>query len=109
MSDAGSRSMSRRDHRATKKGRPPRPTVLGVIGELLITAGLFILLFVLWELYWNILGANREDQAHRDTMSEMFDTQDEAGLNGNGSDPSVPERADDALGLLNVPGFGDDC
>src|SRR5699024_11191154 len=52
MLDAGSRSMSRRDHRATKKGRPPRPTVLGVIGELLITAGLFILLFV----YGNCIG-----------------------------------------------------
>src|SRR5699024_12102677 len=90
MSDAGSRPMSRRDHRATKKRRrPPRPTALGVIGELLITAGLFVLLFVVWELYWTNLGANREAQAYRDTMSEMFDAQYEAGFNGNGPDPSV--------------------
>ena len=98
MSDAGSRSMSRRDHRATKS-RPPRPTVLGVI-ELLITAGLFILLFVVWELYWTNLGANREAQAHRDTMSEMFDTQYEAGFNG--TDPThrclnTPMMLGDAL------------
>lgn len=109
MSDAGSRPMSRRDHRATKKRRrPPRPTALGVIGELLITAGLFVLLFVVWELYWTNLGANREAQAYRDTMSEMFDAQYEAGFNGNGPDPSVPEHSDDAWGLLYVPRFGAD-
>src|SRR5699024_5857044 len=51
---------------------------------------------------------NREAQAHRDTMSEMFDTQYEAGFNGNGPDPSVPEHADDAWGLLYVPRFGAD-
>src|SRR5699024_11191155 len=61
-----------------------------------------------WELYWTNLGANREAQAHRDTMSEMFDTQYEAGFNGNGPDPSVPEHADDAWGLLYVPRFGAD-
>src|SRR5699024_3510586 len=106
MSDAGSRSMSRRDHRATKQGRPPRPTVLGVIGALLITAVLLILVFVVWELSKTAPGATREAQAHRDTMSEMFDTQYEAGFNGNGPDPSVPEHADDAWRLLYVPRFG---
>ena len=66
MSHAGSRPPSRRQRRA--KRRPPRPTFLGVTGELL-TAGLFVLLFVVWELYWTNLGANR-GPAHRDTIAE---------------------------------------
>jgi sortase A len=38
---------ARRTHR--------RPTVLGVIGELLITAGVLVLLFLGWQIWWNNL------------------------------------------------------
>src|SRR5262245_18888824 len=34
--------------------------VLGVVGELLITAGVFLLLFVAWELWWTDVVADRE-------------------------------------------------
>ncbi len=37
--------------RRTQKRRK-RVTVVGVFGELLITAGLFLLLFVVWQLWW---------------------------------------------------------
>lgn len=110
MSHAGSRPPSRRQRRATRKRRPPRPTFLGVTGELLITAGLLVLLFVVWELYWTNLGANREAQAHRDTIAETFDGQRDAGFDGSGPDPAVPEdvTTGDPWGMLYVPRFGPD-
>ena len=110
MSPAGSRPPSRRQRRATRKRRPPRPTFLGVTGELLITAGLLVLLFVVWELYWTNLGANREAQAHRDTIAETFDGQRDAGFDGSGPDPAVPEdvTTGDPWGMLYVPRFGPD-
>lgn len=110
MSDAGSRPQTRRQRRAAEKHRPPRPTFLGVAGELLITAGLFVLLFVVWELYWTNLGANHDAQAHRDTMVDTFETQYEAGFDGSGPDPSVPDEVTngDPWGMLYVPRFGPD-
>lgn len=110
MSDAGSRPLPRRARRATKKRRPARPTFLGVVGELLITAGLFVLLFVVWELYWTNLGANREAQAHFDQMTESFDQNYNAGFDGSGPDPSVPEEVStgDPWGMLYIPRFGAD-
>lgn len=41
------RSRARRPHR--------RPTVLGVAGEVLITAGVLVLLFLGWQVWWNNL------------------------------------------------------
>ena len=34
--------------------------VVGTIGELLITVGLLLLLFVAWQLWWTDVTANRE-------------------------------------------------
>jgi len=109
MSDAGSQPLSRRPRRAAKK-RPPRPTFLGVLGELLITAGLFVLLFVVWELYWTNLGANREAEAHRDTMADSFSENYDAGFDGSGPDPAVPAEvtSGDPWGMLYIPRFGPD-
>lgn len=110
MSVAGAQPISRRQPRRSKK-RPARPTFLGVVGELLITAGLFVLLFVVWELYWTNIGANREAAAHRDTMAESFDDNYDAGFDGSGPDPAVPEEVtpgEDAWGVLHIPRFGDD-
>lgn len=110
MSDAGFRPPPRRARHGTKKRRPAPPTLLGVLGELLITAGIFVLLFVVWELYWTNLGANREAEAHRDTMSEAFDQDYDPGFDGSGPDPAVPAEVatGDAWGMLYIPRFGSD-
>ena len=112
MSDAGVQPLTRRAARQhstprKRRKRPPRLTFLGVLGELLITAGVFVLLFVVWELYWTNLGANREAQAHRDTMTESF-SEHYTGFDGNGADPAVPGIPGEAWGLLYVPRFGPD-
>ncbi|HJF13784.1 MAG TPA: class E sortase [Enteractinococcus helveticum] len=112
MSDLGVQPLTRRQaHRQStrrkRRKRPPRPTFLGVVGELLITAGIFVLLFVVWELYWTNLGANRDAQAHRETISESF-SEHYTGFDGNGADPAVPGVPGEAWGLLYVPRFGPD-
>lgn len=109
MSDAGVLPLSRRQARkqARRRKRPPRPTFLGVVGELLITAGLFVLLFVVWELYWTNLGANREAQEHREVMAESF-SRNYTGFDGDGADPAVTSVPGEAWGLLYIPRFGAD-
>lgn len=109
MAEAGTLPHSKRQARqqAKRRKRPPRPTFLGVIGELLITAGVFVLLFVVWELYWTNLGANREAATHRDTMAETFN-QHYTGFDGDGADPAVSAVPGEAWGLLYIPRFGAD-
>ncbi len=49
---------------ATETGRRRRPSVVGIVGELLITAGVFIFLFLGWQLWLNDLvvgNAQRDD------------------------------------------------
>lgn len=46
-------------HSATEKPSRLRSAV-GILGELLITAGLFIFLFIFWQVYWTNIGANKE-------------------------------------------------
>lgn len=51
--------------------------ILGVLGELLITLGVLGLLFVVWEVWWTGLDANRESQAIEDEFHariEQLDT-----------------------------------
>ncbi len=109
MTHVGSQPLTRKQQRqqATRRKRPPRPTFLGVVGELLITAGLFVLLFVVWELYWTNIGAHREAEAHRDSIVDTF-SENYTGFDGSGPDPSVPGVPGEAWGLLYVPRFGAD-
>jgi len=93
--------------RSKRRKRPPRPTFIGVLGELLITAGLFVLLFVVWELYWTNLGANREAEAHQENLTQQFD-ENYSGFDGSGPDPAVPGTPGEAWGLLYIPRFGPD-
>ena len=108
MPEVVDQPLSRRQlRRANQRKRPPRPTFLGVLGELLITAGVFVLLFVVWELYWTNLGANREAQAHRQVITDTFGDQ-YSGFDGSGADPAVPGVPGEAWGLLYIPKFGAD-
>lgn len=50
-------------HRRKKRG--PFAIIVGLIGELMITAGLFIGLFVVWQLYWTDFEVRREQIALR--------------------------------------------
>ncbi|MFV0258934.1 MAG: class E sortase [Acidimicrobiales bacterium] len=84
---------------------------IGVVGELLITAGLVVLLFAAWQLWWTDVVANREQ---RDTVSELRDGWASTGPTEALVDPSTPIPAvpepvpitGDVFAVLYVPRFG---
>lgn len=56
--------------------------ILGVIGELLITAGLIIVLFIVWQIWWTDIEANRAQAQAIEQLQEEYGviTVEEAGI-----------------------------
>lgn len=85
------------------RGRPGRragiAAVVGVIGELLITAGLVLALFVVYSLWWTNVIANRQAERESDRVRD--------GWERRGSAPAREYRPRDGIGFLHVPALGD--
>lgn len=64
--------------RAAQRRRKQRPkqgffrTLIQVLGELLITCGVILLLFVVWELWWTNIEANSAQQAAVSQFAQDF-------------------------------------
>lgn len=70
--------------RATSPARrTPLQWVIQIIGELLITAGIVLLLFVAWQLWWTNIDANRTQQQAVDSLIQEFNN------NGRRPGPAV--------------------
>ncbi|SJM43783.1 sortase family protein [Frigoribacterium sp. JB110] len=104
---------------AARKQRKPRRrvSVIGVIGELFITAGVVLLLFVAWQLWIGdmIYGAERNQQGNE--LSQQWAQQatddDDSSSDGSGdSDAEPPAVAapgeGERFGVMHVPRWGDD-
>ncbi|MFI7483746.1 class E sortase [Kocuria sp. M1R5S2] len=98
-----------------RAGDPPRhhtrPTGLQVVGELLLTAGAVLLLFVAWQLWWTNLEAQgshaRAAAAIQGDLGGPVVPQDgvqKTGPPAVGSPPGYGE----AIGVVHIPRFGDD-
>ncbi len=99
--------------RAEKKRPRPRLSIVGILGELLITAGVVVLLFLGWQVWLNdiIVGTQQNDQAHE--LSESWSRGDGATL----ASPDRPDPGDPVVGTapgnavkfanLIVPRFGE--
>jgi sortase A len=95
---------------------------VGLLGELLITAGLFILAFVVWQLWWTDVEANRAQAATISSLERGFGAPPGAASNGSpGSTPTAqpakPARAANqpshwapgaAFAILRIPRLGAD-
>ena len=116
----GSGGPRRRSARAPKPRR--RATVIGVLGELLITAGVLTLLYVGWQLWIGdlIYGAERGAQAqeqseqwqqeyeHRIAASPQA-TQTPAPADTTAEPVILPEAADAQIfAIMHIPRFGPD-
>lgn len=113
-------------HRAT-----PAPTsrtslqwIIHIVGELLITAGLILLLFVAWQLWWTNIDANRTQQQAVDSLIQEFNSSSTSagGTDGQGAqtgtanaapdyDPTTPPVAappayGQAYGVVYIPRLG---
>jgi sortase A len=71
----GPNGHGRRSRRSAREDRPPRrPTFLGVLGEVLITAGVLVLLFLGWQVWWNSLVlAGQQTSAASDQSRKWID------------------------------------
>jgi sortase A len=113
MSVAQGEAVAGRRGRRRAASRPrPRVTPVGVLGELLITAGVVVLLFLGWQQWLNdlIVGGQLETQSQEQSKAW--------GSGGDGPAPTGPSDAEPIVGtapgnaekfaLLIVPRFGDD-
>ncbi|MCI2267103.1 class E sortase [Sediminivirga luteola] len=87
---------------------PVRATVR-TFGELCITAGLVLILFVVWQLWWTDIDANRDNRQLAQELTQEWDRD----ADRPPADPDTPFVAEpvaenSAFGLMYVPRFGDD-
>ncbi|WP_125614163.1 class E sortase [Specibacter cremeus] len=107
----------KQERRRRERGRAPRRGVFGtivqVIGELLLTAGVIVLLFVAWELWWTNISANNAQAEAVHTFS--------ARLQGPVTPPANPQKdfgkpavlaaqpaEGEVFGVVYIPRFGPD-
>ncbi len=85
--------------------RRGRVSVIGVLGELLISAGVFVLLFLGWQLWFNdlVVGGSLRDEATR--QSSTWEGNASTAEPGTQDDPPVAAApaAGEVFGLLIVP------
>jgi sortase A len=123
---------SRRSTKQRKPAGPPPPRsigtrIIGVFGELFITAGVLVLLFLGWQLWWNSIVLTNEQQSNANTLADDWKTTaptasdtatptptptttDAAAAPVNYGEPAVmesPAAASD-FAILYVPRFGAD-
>lgn len=75
------------------------------VGELLITAGVLIGLFLLWQLWWTDVVAERQQAEQVAALSAAFDSGDTPATTPERADPPPPG---DAFAVLHIPRFGTD-
>lgn len=96
---------------------PVRGTIR-VIGELCITAGLILILFVAWQLWWTDIGANKNNSDIAHSLTHQWNREgasappakakgDSAGSFGKPAVSKAPDK-NTAFGIMYVPRFGND-
>lgn len=60
-------------HNAARRPRTVLQWIIQITGELLITAGVILLLFVAWQLWWTNIDADRTQSQAVSTLVQEFD------------------------------------
>ncbi|WP_422115643.1 class E sortase [Brachybacterium sp. UNK5269] len=82
--------------------------VAGVLGELLLTAGVLLLLFLVWQLWWTDVIADREQTGIVQSLQQDWGEVDgERVAPRQDGPPPVPEVAGETMvfGTMHVPAF----
>lgn len=86
--------------------------LLGVVGELLISAGVLLLLFTGWQLWWTDVVADREQNeilADLDWLVSVDDADAGELQPGEGPPPIIDyPDAHETIGTMHIPRFGKD-
>jgi sortase A len=85
--------------------------LVGGLGELLITAGVLLLLFVTWQLWWTDVTANREQAGTIRSLEQDFEDSQHGGLSK--PEPDAPAALTEvplgeAFAIVRIPRFGAD-
>lgn len=114
----GNRGARSRAARSSGKRRNQRPkqgffrTLVQVIGELLITCGVILLLFVVWELWWTNIDANNVQQQAVSQFAQEFQgplTPPAPDAPSDFGPPVVaasPTTLGEVFGVVFIPRFG---
>ncbi|MCI1933151.1 MAG: class E sortase [Ancrocorticia sp.] len=90
--------------------------IVGVVGELFITAGLVILLFIVWQVWWTDVGAHRQQAAAVEQVLNSWGTPESSQSSdekiGQPRDTAPPEpeaeQEGEVFGIVRIPRFGAD-
>ncbi|MHC5557774.1 class E sortase [Kocuria sp. U4B] len=97
---------------AEARGRGGRLSAVQVAGELLLTAGVVVGLFVVWQLWWTNLDATATQQEVAAELAQDFGgpLQPTPGDSTGHGDPVVAHAPGygQGLGIMYIPRFGDD-
>ncbi|MDN5686444.1 MAG: class E sortase [Brachybacterium sp.] len=99
---------ARAAHRARSRGATVLGRVIGVLGELLITLGALLLLFLLWQLWWTDVVADREQSGIIAGLEDEWGSVDEERIApAQDGPPPVPDTFGDTKvwGTMHVPAF----
>ncbi|HEV7148674.1 MAG TPA: class E sortase [Pedococcus sp.] len=75
---------------------------LGILGDLFVSAGVLLLLFVGWQLWWTDVTANRVQAATVHTLTQQFDSRAARG------EQPTPVAFGKAFAIVRIPRFGTD-
>lgn len=83
--------------------------VLGALGDLLVTVGVVLLLFVGWQLWWTDVTANRDQSGTVQALDQQF-REPKPAVTGPRPVPAqpVPMVTGEPFAILHIPRFGDD-
>ena len=93
------------NHRAKPRRRSALDRVLSGFGELLITVGVVVALFLVWQLWWTGFDANKKAEAHTVAFHETQVDSPKTEGTKHTEDPPVPDEAayGETIGMLIVP------
>jgi len=99
--------------RGARRAQRRRITLLDVIGELLLTVGVVVLLFLGWQLWFNNVVSSNEQKTVADELSQEWATATPTAKPPQSSDPGAPAvtatpAANTAFANLIVPRLGAD-
>lgn len=111
MTNDGGGADPKRTGRRRGSATRHRASLVGVLGEILITAGVFVLLFLGWQVWLNdiIEGAAQDTQAQQLSQSwKQSSTASGTSTSGTNATPVVETAPANAqkFGILYVPRFG---
>jgi sortase A len=81
---------------------------LGVFGELLVTLGLLVLLFVTWQLWWTDVESDRAQAATVSSLTREFAAPGTGGAPAAGAGAAATDLPAGAFAVVRIPRFGAD-